>query len=474
MRNSIFFVFALCISISLAPAGARADISDKEATETLSRFGEALAKIAERVNPAVVNISSTKTVKAPRNPMLDDPFFKRFFGDSAQGQQKRKVHNLGSGFIVTPDGYILTNNHVIDGAEDILVKLSDNREYKGKVVGLDSRTDVALIKINEKGLPSIPWGNSEQVRVGEMVLAVGNPFGLSQTITMGIVSALGRTGMGIADYEDFIQTDAAINPGNSGGPLVNIRGEVIGINTAIFSTSGGYQGLGFAIPANMAKNVMDSILNQGKVVRGWLGVQIQPLTPELAKQFNLKSESGVLLVDTAEGGPAEKAGLKHGDAIMEYDGKKITDPFHFKNMVAMTKPGTAVQMKIIRDGIPLTAKVVIGELPIEPQTITTAEFPNVLKGVSVQELTDDYLKKLNITKKIKGVIITDIDEDSPALGTLAKGDIILEVNRKPVPTIKEYNAVVSSIEKNQDVLLLVIKGGVVQYITAPAAGGKQQ
>ncbi len=463
----------ILLSLSfLFPALARADMSDKEATEVLSRFGEALSKVAERVKPAVVNISTTRTIKTPRHPFADDPLFRKFFGDGAQEQQKRKATSLGSGFIASPDGYILTNNHVIDAADDILVRLSDNREYKGKVIGMDSRTDVAVIKINEKDLPTIPWGNSDAAKVGEMILAVGNPYGLSQTVTMGIISALGRTGMGITDYEDFIQTDAAINPGNSGGPLVNIKGEVIGINTAIFSTTGGYQGVGFAIPAAMAKNVMESIINQGKVVRGWLGVQIQPLTAELAKQFKLKSETGVLLVDTVEGGPAEKGGLKRGDVIVEYEGRKITDPFHFKNMVAMTRPGAAAQVKLIRDGNLLTAKVIIGELPMEPQAAPNADFSNALKGVSVQELTEEYLRKSNITKKVSGVVINKIDEDSPALSILSKGDIILEVNRKAVPNVKEYDSIVSAIGKDKDVLMLIMRDGVSQYITVSAPGGK--
>ncbi|MBI3592983.1 MAG: DegQ family serine endoprotease [Nitrospirae bacterium] len=469
-RLFAIFVFAISLSlISVMPV--QADPPDKEPVEILSKFGDAMAKVAEKAKPAVVNISTTRTIKTPRHPFFDDPAFRRFFGEG-QGPQKRKVTSLGSGFIATSDGYIITNNHVIEGAEDILVKLSDNREYKGKVIGMDSRTDVAVIKINEKNLPSIPWGNSDQLKVGEVVLAIGNPYGLSQTITMGIISALGRVGMGITDYEDFIQTDAAINPGNSGGPLVNVRGEIIGVNTAIFSTTGGYQGLGFAIPSSMVKNVMDSIINQGKVVRGWLGVQIQPLTAELAKQFNLKDENGVLLVETVEGGPAEKGGLKRGDVIVEFDGRKISDPFHFKNMVAATKPGKAVQMKIIRDGNLLTATVTIGELPIEPQVVSSAEFENALKGVSVQDLTDEILQKLNITKKIKGVVINNIEEDSPALGILAKGDIIIEVNRKPVINAREYNKIVSAIEKGQNILLLIIRGGVSQYITVPATGGR--
>jgi serine protease Do len=464
-RCSLLVTFLLFVCL-LLPSVILADTTDKESTEILTKFGEAMSKVAERVKPAVVNISTSRTVKAQRHPFFDDPLFRRFFGEP--GPQKRKVTNLGSGVIATPDGYILTNNHVIEGAEDIIVKLSDGKEYKGRAIGMDSRTDIAIIKINETNLPTVPWGDSDKLRVGEVVLAVGNPYGLSQTITMGIISALGRSGIGITDYEDFIQTDAAINPGNSGGALVNIRGELIGINTAIFSTSGGYQGIGFAIPSNMVKNVMDSIINQGRVVRGWLGVQIQPLTTELVKQLGLKDEGGVLLVDVVEGGPAEKGGLKRYDVIVEYDGKKTDNPFHFKNMVAATKPGKTVEIKIIRNGNLLTAKVTIAELPIEPQIVSPAQFENSLRGVSVQEVTDEILQKLGITRKIKGVLVNNIEEDSPALGILAKGDKIMEVNRKPVTNTKEYNDTVSKIEKGKDILLGIMRGGFPQVITIPA------
>ena len=373
------FSFLLIISLSL-PAEVKAEAAVKDDMEILTKFGSAMANIAEKVKPAVVNISTTRIVKTPRLPFFDDPFFKKFFGDAFQAPQKRKITNLGSGVIATSEGYILTCNHVIEGAEDILVKLSNNKEYKGKVVGMDSRTDIAVIKINEKNLPTVTFTDSDKLKVGEVVLAIGNPYGLNQTITMGIISALGRSGIGITDYEDFIKTDAAINPGNSGGALINIRGELIGINNAIFTTTGGYQGIGFAIPSNMAKNVMESIINQGKVIRGWLGVQIQPITPELAKQFNIKDEEfGVLLTDVVEGSPADKAGLKSGDFIKEYDGKKIENPFHFKNMVASTKPGKTVRIKILREGNYLTATATIGELPIEPQIVSSPEFENALK-----------------------------------------------------------------------------------------------
>lgn len=441
-----------------------ANSKEKESTEILTSLGEAMAGVVERVKPAVVNISTSKTIKTERHPFFDDPFFRRFFGDPQP--QRRKVTNLGSGVIATSEGYIITNNHVIEGAEDILVKLADGREYKGRPVGTDPRTDIAIIKIEEKNLPTVPWGDSDRLRVGEIVFAVGNPYGLNQTITMGIVSALGRTGIGITDYEDFIQTDAAINPGNSGGALVNIKGEVVGINTAIFSVTGGYQGIGFAIPSNMVKSVMDNIVKEGRVVRGWLGVQIQILTPELARQFNLKDEKGVLLADVVEGGPAEKGGLQRGDVIVEYGGKKIENPFQLRNMVATTRPGQTIDIKVMRNGNPIIIKVTVGELPDGIAAIETpARFDNALKGVQVQDLTEEALQRFGITRKIKGVIITNIAEDSPAFGILGKGDIILEINKRPISNEKEYNEIASKIEKNQDILLLIVRGGSTLYIT---------
>ena len=274
-----------------------------------------------RSMPAVVNISSTRTVKTQdmANPFQNDPMFKRFFGDQFGGSmhpREFKQSSLGSGVIVDKDGYVLTNNHVIKDADEIKIKLSDKREFKGKIIGTDPKTDLAVVKIEAHNLPVLKLGDSDRMKVGETVLAVGTPFGLNQTVTSGIVSAVGRADVGIADYEDFIQTDAAINPGNSGGALVNIHGELIGINTAIFSTSGGYQGIGFAIPSNMARTVLDSLVKNGKVVRGWLGVSIQPVTADLAKQFGLKEETGVLVGDVTEDSPADKAGIKRGDVIV--------------------------------------------------------------------------------------------------------------------------------------------------------------
>ena len=425
----------------------------KEAIDILSKTGQAMAEVAAAVKPAVVNISSTKTIKVSgmQSPFADDPFFRRFFGEEFGHFQRPREHKesgLGSGVIVDKDGYILTNNHVIKDADEIKIKLSDKREFKGKVIGTDPKTDLAVIKIDSNHLPVLKLGDSEKLKVGETVIAIGNPYGLNQTVTSGIVSATGRANVGIADYEDFIQTDAAINPGNSGGALVNVRGELVGINTAIFSTSGGYQGIGFAIPSSMAKAVMDNLIKKGKVVRGWLGVSIQAVTPDLAKQFNIKDDKGALVGDVVEEGPAEKAGLQRGDVIIEYDGKEVT-------------------LKIIRDGKIQKLDVVIAEQPADMQKLHGG-FDNLLKGVTVQGLTPELKKNLDIPKRINGVVITDIEENSPAGGLLTPNDVILEVNRKKINSMKDYESVVSKIKSGQDILLLIFKNGSTIYISLSA------
>jgi serine protease Do len=282
---------------------------------------------------------------------------------------------------------------------------------------------------------------------------------------MGIVSAVGRANVGIADYEDFIQTDAAINPGNSGGALVNVRGELVGINTAIYSTSGGYQGIGFAIPSNMVKAIMNSLLKKGKVVRGWLGVSIQKITPELAKQFNLKEEKGVLVSDIVEESPAEKAGLKRGDIIIEYDGRRTDEPYQLRNMVANTLPGEEHSVKVLRDGKAIDVKVTTGELPADMLQTEPGDYQNLLKGISVQDITPELAKKMNVPARVKGVIISDIDESSPAMGVLQQGDVVQEVNRKKVYSLKDYQEVASRIKKDDDVLLLIFRGGSSIFIT---------
>ena len=325
-------VFVISASIVIpGAAGAREKTVSQNTMKLLGNLSNALADIAEVARPSIVNISTTSIVTREENPhgdFFNDPFFRHFFGDQfGQPGQKRKFKSaaLGSGVIVAQDGYILTNYHVVKGAEEIKVILYDKREFKGKVAGFDSNTDLAVVKINAEALPALKLGESSRLKAGDIVLAIGNPFGLNQTITMGIVSAVGRSNIGLSDFEDFIQTDAAINPGNSGGALVNTNGELVGINTAIFSTSGGYMGIGFAIPSDMAKSVMESILKYGKVIRGWLGVSIQTLTPELEKSLGLKVNEGALVADVMKDSPADKGGLKRGDVITEFNGKKVED-----------------------------------------------------------------------------------------------------------------------------------------------------
>ena len=468
-------VLGLIISTGLdIPAKAYSEEPkiSKEAIEILSKTNEAMAEVAAAVKPAVVNVSTTRTIKTPgiTNPFFNDPFFRQFFGNAfgnADGPREHKQASLGSGVIIDNSGYIITNNHVVKDADEIKIKLSDGREFKGKVIGTDQKTDIAVIKINSDHLPVLRIGDSDRLKVGERVFAVGNPFGLNQTVTSGIVSATGRANMGIADYEDFIQTDAPINPGNSGGALVNIRGELIGINTAIFSTSGGYQGIGFAIPSNMVQNVMKSLIKNGKVVRGWLGVSAQSLTPEIAKQFGLKEQGGALVGDVVEGSPAEKAGLKRGDLIIKYDGKPVNDPAQLKNMTASTPVGKEVLLHIVRDGKTKTVKVGIAELTSAGQTMQSA-FNNLLRGVHVQDLTPEIRKGLAIPARVTGVIVTDMEDGTPAESVLMQNDVIIEINKNRINTVQDYEKIGDHIKPDQNVLLLIYRGGSVLYLTLSA------
>src|SRR6266436_2262709 len=338
-----------------------------------TRMTTSFAPVVKRVAPSVVNVFTTKTVRnqSPEMmPFFDDPFFRRFFGEQFGGEQPRrqprkfKERSLGSGVVVSKDGYILTNNHVVDGADEVKVSLAkDKKEYTAKIAGRDPKTDIAVLKIDAKDLPFVTFADSDKIEVGDVVLALGNPFGIGQTVTMGIVSAVGRGGMHIEDYEDFIQTDAAINPGNSGGPLVDAEGRLIGINTAILSRSGGNQGIGFAIPSNLARDVAQSLVRDGHVTRGYLGVMIQDVNPALAKEFKLKDNTGAIVGDVTEKSPAEKAGLKEGDVILEFNGKKVTDSRHLKLEVARTQPGESVPLKVLRDGATKNIEVTVKELP---------------------------------------------------------------------------------------------------------------
>ncbi|MFN3395229.1 MAG: DegQ family serine endoprotease [Thermodesulfovibrionales bacterium] len=446
-------------------------ISGPRVPSQIIETSRAFSDIVAEVSPAVVNISSTKVFKRDAYPFSEDPFFDLFRPFHDFDQKKWKEQSLGSGVIISEDGYIITNNHVVEKSEDIRVILYDKRSFKGKVIGSDPKTDIAIVKISAQKLPSVRWGNSDHLKVGEFVLAIGNPYGLSHTVTMGIISAVGRANVGIADYEDFIQTDAAINPGNSGGPLVNINGELIGINTAIFSRSGGYQGIGFAVPSNMARLVMEQLIKQGKIVRGWLGVMIQEVTPEIAQKFGLKEPKGALVSDITKGSPAEKAGIIRGDIIIEYDGKAISSVSNLRNSVAQTKVGSQVRIKIIRNGKEFTLNVIVAELPKEMATIT--EEPegdiqrNAFSGVTVYDLTKEIALQLGLNSGEKGVVVVKVESGSPAEEAgLKKGDVIQEIDRKKINNMEDFRRVTSLVgSKEETILLYINRGGKRLYIT---------
>jgi serine protease Do len=446
-------------------------ISGPRVPSQIIETSRAFSDIVSEISPAVVNISSTKTMKRDAYPFSDDPFFDLFSPFHDFDRKKWKEQSLGSGVIISEDGYIITNNHVVEKAEEIRVTLFDKRSFKGKIIGSDPKTDIAIIKIPAQKLPTVRWGDSDRLKVGEFVLAIGNPYGLSHTVTMGIISAVGRANVGIADYEDFIQTDAAINPGNSGGPLVNINGELIGINTAIFSRSGGYQGIGFAVPSNMARLVMEQLIKQGKIVRGWLGVMIQEVTPEIAGKFGLKEPKGALVSDLTKGGPAERAGIMRGDIILEYDGKGVSSVSGLRNMVARSKIGSQVRVKILRNGKEYNLNVTIAELPREIATLS--EEPegdiqrNAFSGVTVYDLTKEIALQLGLNSNEKGVVVVKVEPGSPGdEAGLKKGDLIQEIDRRKVNNLEDFRRITSVVGSKEDTVLLYInRGGKRLYIT---------
>jgi len=408
-------------------------------------------------------------VNAPQSPFMNDPFFQQFFGGQGQrGPQQQRERGLGSGVIVSADGYILTNNHVIDKATDIKVTLADKRQLTGKVVGADPKTDIAVVKINATGLPTITLGDSSKIHVGDYAFAIGNPFGVGETATMGIISATGRNGLDIENYEDFIQTDAAINPGNSGGALLNARGELIGINTAILSGgSGGNQGIGFAIPINMAKYVMDQILKNGKVVRGYIGVIPQEVTPTLAKAFNVPAERGALVGDVESNSPGAKAGLQRGDVVTELNGQPVDGPNDLRLKVGTMTPGTTLHLKVDRAGQSHDINVVLGEVPSEKSAANERENSagaSPLQGVQVQDLTDDIRQQIGVPSGTKGVVVSDVANSSPAADTgLQRGDVIEQINHQNVTSVSDYQRIIERAGK-QELVLLVNRGGNTTFL----------
>jgi len=457
-----------------AGPGTPASVSPSPPAATVSAPG--FTEVAKAVTPTIVNITSRVARKHER--MLHDPmdeFFRSPFGFpfGPEGPMPpREPHGggMGSGVIVSPDGYIITNNHVVDGANELMVTLTDKREFKAKIIGADPKTDLAVVKINASNLPSVRWGDSSKLQVGEYVLAIGNPFGLNSTVTLGIVSALGRGHMGITQYEDFIQTDAAINPGNSGGALINTAGELVGINTAIVSQTGGYQGVGFAVPASMAKPVYESLVKIGKVVRGYLGVAIQDLTKDLAKSFGLKQAKGALVSSVAEDSPAERAGIKQGDVIVAYQGKPIVDPAVLQREVTRTPVGTEATLTFIRDGLEQEVTVTVGE-QAETAKVASADssMENVLAGVEVQSLDLQTARELGLRGKAQGVAVVNVEPDSLAdRAGLAQGDVIKEINRQLIKSVRDYEKIVSTLKKDESALLLINRRGSSLFITVKA------
>ncbi|HEV7869438.1 MAG TPA: DegQ family serine endoprotease [Chthoniobacteraceae bacterium] len=441
------------------------------------------APVVEKVAPSVVTISTSKMVRRNLdNPNLNDPMFRRFFGIPEQdeneapgnrqpGARKRRAVGLGSGVIVSPDGHILTNNHVIEGADEILVTIGNEKhEYTAKKIGTDPGTDMAVLKIDAKNLKPITFADSDKLRVGDLAIAVGNPFGLVQSVTQGIVSALGRSETGITDYANFIQTDASINPGNSGGALVDTEGRLIGVNTAIFSRSGGNQGIGFAIPANLAHSVMDSIIKTGRVTRGFLGIGLQPLSEELAKAFKIDSSAGALVSEVQPKSPAEKAGILSGDVVVDVNGKKVEGPRELQLLVAALPPGAKVDVKILREGKEKVVSVELAERPgtqiaggpVENKT----QDPDVLDGVTVGDLDAEARKQYEIPETVKsGVVVTKVDPDSPSADAgIRVGDVVLEVSREPITSSKQAVELSEKLKKEKSVLLRVSSRGSTRYV----------
>jgi serine protease Do len=429
--------------------------------------GRTIADVAAKVTPSVVNVFSERQVRQPEvSPFLSDPFFQYFFDLPERGLQRvpQRQRSLGSGVIVSRDGVILTNNHVVANAETIRVALKDGRELDAKVVGTDPQSDIAVLRVNERNLPAIEIGDSSKTRIGDLVLAIGNPFGLGQTVTMGIISAVGRANMGIADYEDFIQTDAAINPGNSGGALVDMDGKLVGINTAIASKTGGYQGIGFAIPSSMAMQVEDAILNNRKVTRGWLGVAIQDLTSELSRSMKLTARRGVLVSDVTRGSPAAKAGIQRGDVIVSINGTATNDSGHLRTMIALAGKGKIITVQIERQGASLTLPVTLGETPAEQGSPAQIIDDGVLSGVTVQALDRALREKLGVPADLEGVVVTKLEgRRSAAQMALREGDVIVEIDRKPIANVGAFREAARTAD--EDALLLVYRDGATMYVS---------
>lgn len=475
MRRRKFLSHVLLTTLLIC-AGAFSAVAQEPARTSQGAIAS-FAPIIEKVAPTVVTVFTTQSVSQTvlPFPFSDDALREFFGGQLPQRQGKQTLEGLGSGVIVSADGYILTANHVVAKADEIMVGLgAELRRYKANKVGTDPGTDLALLKIDEKNLPAITFADSDKARAGDVVLALGNPFGLRQTVTMGIISAVGRGGMGIVDYENFIQTDAAINMGNSGGALVDTEGRLLGINTAIFTRTGGSQGVGFAIPSNLARDVMQSLREKGRVVRGYIGTSVQTLTPELADAFKLKELSGALVGEVSPKSPAEKAGIKSGDVITSVNGKKIGDARELRLMIGSMAPGTKVKIEVNREGQKKTFGVDLAEMPAaaaepapeaSPEQGAEPEKSTVFGGIVVADVTADVREALTLPKEIQGAVIVAIDTASPAAQAgLRMGDVIQEVNKQPVKNAKDLVALSNKLKPTEKILMRVYSQGRSGYV----------
>lgn len=470
-------LFMLCVTL-LFTLPSQSFAREKGNTDLLEIASKGFSSVVKKSGPAVVHVRVERTVKRGLTRTLEqfhffnDPLFERFFGPNFRmpGQQQPRTFKqraAGSGFIISQDGYILTNNHVIKDADTITVRLADEREFTAEVIGTDPQSDLALIKIDGENLPVLPLGNSDAIEVGEWAIAIGSPFELKQTVTVGVISAKGRTRVGIVDYENFIQTDAAINPGNSGGPLLNIHGEAIGVNTAIFTRSGGFMGISFAIPINMAQAIVQQLQEYGKVTRGWLGIGIQDIDKDLAESFGLDSIKGVLVTGVSEGSPAEKSGLQGGDVIVTINGKQTAGVAELRNIIAMIAPGTKSSLKIIRDGKEKVIRVTIGEQPQDLASVGEGKKTKGMlaeMGLTLQNLTPALAEKFSYEKN-QGILIADVKADSPAAKVgLRPGALIEEANRIRVHNLKELNEVLTNSANQEQVLLRVRSGEHSRFV----------
>jgi len=486
MKKYLLTLFGMFLAFTLI-TGYTNTTDNIQAAAKAEELENSLVQVAENVKLSVVSITTVKVFKHPptgrghhgdghgrrdkrnkkQNPFdfFGDDFFDKFIPRPPEGEFK--TQNLGSGVLVKIDGengYILTNNHVVADTDELKVKLGDKREFVAEIVGTDEQTDLAVIKITGKNLVAVRMGDSDEMKPGQWAIAIGNPFGLTHTVSVGVVSAVGRSGVGIANYENFIQTDAAINPGNSGGPLVNIKGEVIGVNTAIFTRTGGYQGIGFAIPINMAKAVLRDLIEKGRVTRGWLGVVIQDLDSSLAEQFGVDVvDGGVLISDVQDNSPADEAGFERGDIVIEYDHKKMADINELRNSVAQTKVGEKIKVKVLRKGKEETLTVKIGEQPSD--LFATSALPTGKDlGMTVQDLTEELAGNMGYEGE-NGVLVSSVEPGSPATqADIKEGDLIKEINREKIADVKGFKKALKDAGKDRDILLLIRRGMHTRFV----------